>query len=194
MNTPAHVILNVALLTRGKRHALARPVIWGALLPDLPMFFFYGWVRFAAGLPDRMIWSHAYFECHWQDFFDVFNSIPLALLALAAFVAARRTGSAAFCASMLLHDLMDLPLHREDAHRHFFPVSDFRFVSPISYWDPAHFGAWAAFAEAALVTACAAVLWRRFPAVWSRVVCAALAILEWAAWVAFHGLGPPSGA
>jgi len=189
MNTPAHVIANVALLTGGRRHDLARPVFWGALLPDLPMFVFYGWVRFAADLPDRVIWSQTYFEPHWQDFFDLFNSIPLTLIALAACAAVRRTGGAAFCASMLLHDLMDLPLHREDAHRHFFPLSDFRFVSPVSYWDPSHFGAWAAFAEAALVTVCAAILWRRFPTVGPRVACAGLAALELTAWVAFYGLG-----
>jgi hypothetical protein len=41
---------------------------------------------------------------------------------------------------MVLHVAADLPLHREDAHGHFYPFSDWHFESPISYWDPAHHG------------------------------------------------------
>jgi len=193
MNTPAHVILNVALLTSGTRRGRVRPVVWGALLPDLPMFVFYGWVRFAAGLPDRVVWSQTYFEPHWQQLFDLFHSIPLALIALAACAAGRRARGAAFCASMVLHDLMDLPLHREDAHRHFLPLSGFRFESPISYWDPSHFGAWAAFSEAAVVAVCAAVLWRRFPTLWPRLTWGGLAVLQTTAWLAFYGPRWPAG-
>jgi len=33
-----------------------------------------------------------------------------------------------------------LPVHHDDGHRHFFPLSDWRFESPVSYWDPAHYG------------------------------------------------------
>jgi len=36
--------------------------------------------------------------------------------------------------------LHPLALHHDDAHRHFLPLSGFRFESPISYWDPAHYG------------------------------------------------------
>ena len=42
--------------------------------------------------------------------------------------------------SMLLHALGDLPLHHDDAHRHFFPFVDWRFISPLSYWNPDHHG------------------------------------------------------
>lgn len=31
-------------------------------------------------------------------------------------------------------------LHNDDAHHHFFPLSDFAFQSPVSYWDAAHYG------------------------------------------------------
>jgi hypothetical protein len=43
-------------------------------------------------------------------------------------------------ASALLHMFFDLPLHHDDAHRHFLPLSDWRFESPISYWDPRYYG------------------------------------------------------
>ena len=43
-------------------------------------------------------------------------------------------------ASMLVHCVFDFPVHHDDGHRHFFPISQFRFQSPVSYWDPNHFG------------------------------------------------------
>jgi len=43
-------------------------------------------------------------------------------------------------ASASLHMLCDLPVHHDDGHRHFLPISNWRFESPVSYWDPEHFG------------------------------------------------------
>jgi hypothetical protein len=34
----------------------------------------------------------------------------------------------------------DFPLHHDDGHHHFFPISGWRFDSPISYWDPRYYG------------------------------------------------------
>jgi len=56
----------------------------------------------------------------------------------------------------------DLPLHREDAHRHFFPFSDWRFTSPVSYWDPDHYGGYAAIGEVVLVLAVSFFLFRAY--------------------------------
>jgi hypothetical protein len=56
-------------------------------------------------------------------------------------------------ASLLLHTVGDFLLHHTDAHRHFFPFSDWKFYSPISYWDPSHFGAAAAVIEGLVVLA-----------------------------------------
>lgn len=41
---------------------------------------------------------------------------------------------------MLLHALEDVPLYHDDAHRHGWPLFDWRFASPISYWDPRYDG------------------------------------------------------
>ncbi|WP_419857635.1 hypothetical protein [Candidatus Palauibacter irciniicola] len=75
---------------------------------------------------------------------------------------ARLTAWALFVASMILHALGDLPLHREDAHRHFFPFSDWRFTSPVSYWDPDHYGGYAAIGEVLLVLAVSVFLFRAY--------------------------------
>lgn len=47
------------------------------------------------------------------------------------------------------------------AHRHLFPLSDWRFASPVSYWDPAHHGDVFLAAEADLVALGGLVLLRR---------------------------------
>ena len=42
----------------------------------------------------------------------------------------------------LLHLAFDFPLHTHDARMHFWPLSDWVFESPVSYWDSrAHAGA-----------------------------------------------------
>jgi hypothetical protein len=58
-----------------------------------------------------------------------------------------------FCASLICHSLLDLPVHHDDAHRHFFPLSDYRFISPLSYWDPSHYGQFVALAEVLVILA-----------------------------------------
>lgn len=140
VNTPAHIILSAVVLGRGRFYKHWIAITGGALLPDVPMFGFYLFERLVVGHPERLIWSQLYFDPDWQRFFDLFNSLPLIAFGL-AFAAYRRSGPAiAFFLSMTLHVAGDLPVHREDAHGHFYPLSDWRFESPVSYWDPEYHG------------------------------------------------------
>ncbi|MEO0350335.1 MAG: hypothetical protein AAF282_09855 [Cyanobacteria bacterium P01_A01_bin.15] len=146
MNTPTHAILNLAILGRKHRPEWNVPIIWGGFIPDLALFAFFGWTTVATDLSSQQIWGEAYYAPFWQNLFVIWNSIPLALLGIGTGLWLRRyqqalgTTIAICCASILLHCLEDLPLHREDAHRHFWPLSNYRFESPVSYWDPAHHG------------------------------------------------------
>ncbi|WP_428277124.1 hypothetical protein [Candidatus Palauibacter sp.] len=182
MTTPAHAALSLIVLGRSERNAL--PVALGAVAPDVPMLVFYVWERLVRGVSEGRIWSERYFDPGWQVVFDIPGSIPLLGIALcillvvigrrstagrvppAAMAAAPRptklTASTLFVASMIVHALGDLPLHREDAHRHFFPFSDWRFTSPVSYWDPEHYGGYAAAAEVVLVLAVSVFLFRTY--------------------------------
>lgn len=169
MNTPGHAVLNLAVLGEGEDEARDVAVVVGALVPDLPMVLFYAWARLGAGLPERQIWGEAYFDPGWQAFFDVFNSAPLVLVLL--WVAHRRSmpRTRVFGWSMMLHFALDLPLHGNDAHRHFFPLSDFRFESPLSYWDPEYFGGVVGSLEIALVVGVTlVVLVPRYESWWWR--------------------------
>lgn len=188
MTTPGHAALSLIVLGRSERNAL--PVALGAVAPDVPMLVFYLWERLARGMPEGRIWSERYFDPGWQVVFDIPSSIPLLAVALGIVALAGRrvaavrpdlaagigsgswraplglprpfAAAALFVASMILHALGDLPLHREDAHRHFLPFSDWRFTSPVSYWDPDHFGGYAAVGEVVLVVAASVFLFRAY--------------------------------
>ena len=155
MNTPAHV---AASLFVWRKHSLAAPtsaLLTGAILPDAPMFLFYAVVK-AMGSAEKEIWNRLYFQGGWQLFFDIFNSAPLFLFILAIAVWRKQLWWSLFSASALLHVACDFPLHHDDSHRHLLPLSHFRFASPISYWDPKHYGIPIAITEA-LLTVCASI-------------------------------------
>jgi hypothetical protein len=184
VNTPAHLAFNALVLGRARWQQAWLPITAGALLPDLPMLVFYLYQRGVLATPEQLIWSHAYFQHEWQFFFDLFNSLPL--LGVGALIALRARASSwlAFFASMVLHCLADLPLHHDDAHAHFFPLSGWRFHSPVSYWDPEHYGRLFAVAELALVAVGATTLIRR-PSPWAWRFIGVLTLAAYAGFVIF---------
>lgn len=143
--------MNLALLGQQQRPQLNLLVVISAILPDIPIFVFYFFAKYIDRLPEKQIWSEAYYQPVWQNLIATFHSIPLALIGWAI---ARYYGKPIvelFCLSLLWHSLLDLPVHSEDAHRHFFLFSNYRFISPISYWDPKHHGKVVALVELLLV-------------------------------------------
>ena len=168
MNTPAHAVLNLAFLGRKGKPEWNPLIIWGALIPDLAMFGFYAYLRLATDIPERQIWQTEYFRPSWQLLFDLFNSIPLALLGLGLMLYAKRTGMALLFASIVLHCLEDLPLHNDDAHRHFWPLSDYRFISPVSYWDADYYGNIAAPIELMVMAIASIYVFRRVRSRWTK--------------------------
>ncbi len=43
MNTPAHVAINLLLLSRNPDHRKTAAIVGGALIPDLAIIVFYAW-------------------------------------------------------------------------------------------------------------------------------------------------------
>ena len=146
VQTPSHVAISLFLWRKVPDWKQTVCVVFGAVLPDLNMFLFYAYQKII-GSSESDIWGTLYFEEHWQLFFDCFNAIPiyLAVVGIAYWRGNRLLLLVA--SSALVHVLCDLPLHNDDAHRHFLPFSQWRFVSPVSYWDPKHFGLVAAGVE-----------------------------------------------
>ncbi len=167
MNTPAHAIFNLAILGRKQRPEWNPLIIWGALIPDLAMFVFYGLLKLSK-IPDLQIWRVEYYRPFWQNVFDLFNSIPLAAMGMGAALYFSQTGLALLFGSVVLHCFQDLPVHVDDGHRHFWPFSQFRFESSISYWDPHHFGNIVAPIELGLMVIASVYVFRRVRSRWTR--------------------------
>jgi hypothetical protein len=176
MNTPAHAVVNLWILGRRERPELALPILAGSVLPDLPMYVFYLVVKVFERLPEREIWSHTYYLPGWQAAFDTFHSLPLILLGFGLAWLARSPRAKALFAGMALHVPEDLFLHHDDAHRHFYPFSRWRFASPVSYWDPRYHGRIVAPLEALAVVAGCVVLFRRYRTPGARIAVGAVGL------------------
>jgi hypothetical protein len=176
MNTPAHAVLNLVLLGATKEPRRAAPVLAGAVVPDLPMVVLYAYERLR-GMPEAWIWRTAYYDPRWQMGIDALHSFPLilALLGAALFLGWPRV--VLLGASMMLHATVDFFLHHDDAHRHLFPLLDWRFASPVSYWDPRYFGNVTAPLEAIGVVAACVLVARTTQSTPLRCLVAAIALL-----------------
>lgn len=151
MKTPSHAIINLAILGRTQHSEFNLLIVMGGILPDIPIFFFYFWAKYVARIPEAKIWSEAYYEPFVQNIVALFHSMPLAAIGwLIADYFGWQSIQILFL-SIILHSLGDLPVHNDDAHRHFFPFSNYRFISPISYWDRKHYGSIVSLVEMLLV-------------------------------------------
>ncbi|QEG24710.1 hypothetical protein [Mariniblastus fucicola] len=176
MMTQTHVLLGLAAFGRPREPLRNGLAIAGGIIPDAAIFLLYV-IEKLKGTPERIIWRDVYFSPFWQDAVAWGNSIPLwlLLLAIGALLWKRSSHKTAgamtvvFAASCLLHMACDFPLHVDDAHRHLFPVSDWRFRSPVSYWDPKHFGGFAAFCETLLGIGLSVWMWMRYPNLIARI-------------------------
>ncbi len=174
MNTPAHVV--AGLWAVGRSEAGWRPALAGAAFPDAPMLLFYAWERGWIGRTESEIWSTTYFDPGWQAFFDAFHSIPAVALGLGLAYWLQSPWWRVFFWSMGIHCVADLLLHHDDGHRHFLPLSDWRFESPLSYWDPAHYGILIGTVEAVATLVGAALLLRATEARGVRATAAVLLV------------------
>lgn len=185
MMTQTHHLVGAGLLARPNEWVRNTGVIVGSLLPDAAIFALFGWSKLA-GVPERRVWDELYWQEPWRSWVAAQNSIfvhaLVLLLGAAVLWAVRplfRVGLFLLFVALaaLAHVALDFPVHHADAHRHFWPFSDWVFRSPVSYWDPAHHGRIFAVVEAVLAIVLAVWLFRRFRAWWVRGLLALAAAL-----------------
>ncbi len=135
MNTPAHLIFGLAAFGRPGRAKLTTAAFIGALAPDASLYAMAGISLFVLGIPAETVFGKLYYSSAWQQVFAIDNSFILwgALLAVALWQ--RWSTLFAFAGAGLLHLALDFPLHSHDARMHFWPISNWVFESPLSYWD-----------------------------------------------------------
>jgi len=178
MNTPAHLIFGMAAFGKPGRPAITAAALLGALFPDLSLYLMSGWHLLYLGTSPDVVFGQLYFSDDWHRIFRVDNSFVLWGLGLAAAVYARSPVFIAFCAAALLHIAFDFPLHHDDGRAHFWPLTNWIYESPVSYWDRRHYAGIVAPIEMALSLGCAVLLWRRYVGMWMRILVAALCLLE----------------
>jgi hypothetical protein len=188
MNTQTHVIMSAALFGGDvPKRAIVAAI--GGVLPDIPMLLIVITLKLS-GVPAQRIFEEMYWEKWWQITNGIAHNFWLwgGLLILA--IVMRERGSAGveaidfwslvtvFSGAALLHSGIDFLCHREDAHMSLWPVTNWKFMSPVSYYDPAHYGRWFSLFEAVLGLALSILLLRRFEASLLRIVLAVVMALD----------------
>jgi membrane-bound metal-dependent hydrolase YbcI (DUF457 family) len=172
MNTQTHILMGALLFGR-KVPRTAWAGAAGGIAPDVPMLAIVAVLRLS-GYSFGEIFGRLYWQNWWQIANAIGHNFLLwnAVFAVSLWLArksASPTGSratlvSAFSGSALIHALIDFLCHREDAHMQFWPITRWKFVSPVSYWDPAFYGREFGLFEAILGIALAVALfrtWRR---------------------------------
>ncbi|WP_420862614.1 cobalamin biosynthesis protein CobQ [Algirhabdus cladophorae] len=178
MNTPAHLIFGLAAFSKKHQMETIFGALIGAMLPDVSLYLMAGVSIFLLDISPQIVFRDLYFSPQWQQVFAVDNSFILWGIGFAFALWGRVPWAIALTGAALLHIALDFPLHMEDARAHFWPLTDWKFISPVSYWDNNHHGALIGGIEMALCAAMAIILWRRFTEIWVRASVAVLMTLE----------------
>ncbi|NNE81860.1 MAG: cobalamin biosynthesis protein CobQ [Silicimonas sp.] len=135
MNTPAHLIFGAAAFSKPDQKRSFLSAVLGSLAPDLSLYVMVGVSIFLLGASPQIVFREYYYSDLWQSVFAVDNSFVVWGLFLGLALWRGWKLLSIFASAALLHLSLDFPLHTHDARQHFWPLSDWVFVSPVSYWD-----------------------------------------------------------
>lgn len=176
--TQTHLLVAGGLLARPGQTLRNSAILFGSLIPDAAIYALFGWSKFQ-GIPERTVWRELYWQEPWQSWTAAGNSLPLYAILLVIGLFLLRQAAMAWKIGLVLtfvalaaltHIAGDLPVHVDDAHRHFWPLSNWKFISPVSYWHPDHHGDTFAIFEVVLGSLLAILLFRRFKTLWVRAI------------------------
>ncbi len=186
MNTPAHLLLGAAAFGRPDQSKITLAAIIGALLPDASLYAMAGTSLFVLGISPQRVFGELYFSDAWQTVFAIDNSFIVWGLLLIAALMAKKAWAVALVSAALLHIALDFPLHHDDGRPHFWPLSNWVFESPISYWDRAQGARIVAPLElVAAMAAAVLILWRGYPR-WVKALTLVLAAAQ--LWIGYQWL------
>lgn len=178
MNTPAHLVFGAVAFGRPDVPRTTFGALAGSLAPDISLYLMTAVSIWGLGISPQTVFRELYYSGGWQQVFAIDNSFVLWGLALAVATRARSAPAIAFTGAALLHLAFDFPLHTHDARMHFWPLTEWRFESPVSYWDD---GAHARLVEGTVLGAVVllgVLIWRRFRTWAMRATAALLVSME----------------
>ncbi|MDJ1007893.1 MAG: cobalamin biosynthesis protein CobQ [Paracoccaceae bacterium] len=178
MNTPAHLIFGAAAFGRPHLPRTLLAALAGSFAPDLSLYLMTAVSIWGLGIPPEIVFRDLYYSDAWQQVFAVDNSFVLWGLALGLAIRSRSAPAVAFTGAAFLHLAFDFPLHTHDARMHFWPLTDWRFESPVSYWDGRAYARIVESLVLVAVLALAVLIWRRFRTWAARIGTALLVSME----------------
>lgn len=189
MNTPSHLLIGAAVFARRDSPKVTFAAMAGGVVPDLCLMAMVAWSLWVLRIPTGVVFDQLYFSDQWQQVFAIDHNFFLwgGLFTLAKVRHMPRLY--AFAGAGLLHAGVDFLVHHDDARRQLWPLTNFAFHSPVSYWDRAHFGGIVAPVEAGLDIMLAMLLVLRLTRVWERattMISAALVVLPILAFGLYH--------
>ncbi len=130
----------------------------GSIAPDVPLYFLsFGGIyyfRNVLGWEDERVFHHLFDDLYFKDpvWIALHNflhspTMLIALFGLAIMLKRIRLQLGRwFCfffGACMLHSIVDVLTHHDDGPVLFFPLNwNYRFASPVSYWDRNHHGGW----------------------------------------------------
>ena len=178
MNTPAHLIFGLAAFGKPDAAKVTAAALAGALIPDVSLYLMAGFHLLILGTEPQVVFGQLYFSDGWQSIFRVDNSIVLWGMGLSYAIWARSAWAVALCGAALFHLGLDFLFHVDDGRAHFWPLTTWIFESPVSYWDPNHYGRIVGMIEMLVAAALCVWLWRRFRTILMRAILFLLAAME----------------
>ncbi|MFZ1397390.1 MAG: metal-dependent hydrolase [Candidatus Promineifilaceae bacterium] len=170
MQTPSHFLVTAVLAHKApfRHHTIHKSALLvGSILPDLPLLLltigyeiYFRW--FATPPTDGSIMEYLHFDLFFNDpawiiSHNFFHSLVIngALLSIGYWGMQRKWRWARplfwLSVSTLFHTIIDIFTHHSDGPLLFFPLNwDYRFASPVSYWETAYYGRQFAIIEYAL--------------------------------------------
>ena len=178
MNTPAHLVFGAAAFGRPDIPKTTIAALAGAFAPDVSLYVMTAVSIWILGISPDTVFRDLYYSNAWQQVFAIDNSFVLWGVALGAALWVRSAPLVAFTGAALLHLAFDFPLHTHDARMHFWPLTDWKFESPVSYWDGRAHARIVEGTVLAIVVVLAVLIWRRFKTWAMRGTTALLVAME----------------
>lgn len=178
MYTPTHLILGVAAFGRVDMPKVTAAALAGALIPDLSLYLLAGTHLLVLGTDPQIVFGEMYYSEAWQSIFRIDNSFVIWGVLLSLGLAMRSAWVIALAGAALLHIGLDFPLHHDDGRAHFWPFSNWVFESPVSYWDPNHYGSILTPIELVVSWGVCIWLWGKFESRAMRALVLLFAVLQ----------------
>ncbi|MEM6658267.1 MAG: cobalamin biosynthesis protein CobQ [Pseudomonadota bacterium] len=182
MNTPAHLLIGAAAFARPAQGRILWAALLGSLLPDLSLYVMAGVALSVLNIPPQIVFDQLYFSPAWQTVFAIDNSFILWGVAWALGMWCDWRFLTVAAGAGLLHLALDFVLHAGDGRPQFWPLSDWVFHSPVSYWDSAYSAQWIVPVSTTVCAVAYVVLWQRGMPVWAKLFFALMLAAE--IWVA----------